>query len=284
VGIFERIEKIDRKLIFLTVFLAAALPMIFPFSMDVSIKHETERFFEAIDALQKGDAVILSMDYSPETRPEIDPMSEGVLMQCFRKGVIVIGLVNTVPNIPIGEAVMKRVAGDCGAIYGRDYVFLGFRPEARAVIINFSDEIRKAFPGDYYGTLLDDLPAMKSIHNFDDIALAVVTTSDDVSLEWLLTANSRFNVKVIMGIASNFYPSFTPYIESKQILGALGGMKGGAEYEKLLKRAGVASSLGDATAGMATQSSVHLLIITYIVLGNIGYLALRRRKGRKGRE
>ena len=277
-GWFEKLAHLDRRIIFATVLLAAAFPMIFPFTQRVVVRDETHRFFEALDALSPGSVIILSMDYGPETRPEIDPMAEAVLRQCFSKGVDVIGMVNTIPNIPVGEAVMLRTAREEGAEYGKDFVYLGFRPEPRAVLINFSEEIRKAFPEDYYHTPLDDLPLTARVHNYDDIALVVAVTSDDVSLEWLLTANTRYGVEVCMGISANYYPSFTPYINSGQVKGALGGMKGAAEYEQLLMEGGVMKRPGGATRGMAVQTSVHLLIIAYILLGNVGFFLLRKRR------
>ena len=275
----RKLGHIDRRIIFVTVFLAGALPLIFPFTLPVAVKPETKRFFDTVDALEAGDRVLLAMDYSPETRPEIDPMSEAVLRHCFFKKIRVVGMVDIIQNIPIGEQVMRRIGDEMGAVYGEDYVYLGFKPEPRALLITMSEEIRKAFPVDFYQTPLDDLPMMKGIHNFDDLELAAVSSADDVSLEWLLTANTRFGVRVVMGISSNFYPSFMPYIESGQILGAMGGMKGCAEYEAMLETAGAVEGLGDATRGMATQSSVHLLIIGYILLGNIGYFALRGKRG-----
>ena len=56
------------------------------------------------------------------------------------------------------------------------------------------------------------------------------------------------------------------------MVGLLGGMKGGAEYEKLLDRPDWA------TRGMGAQSLVHLVIIGFIVLGNIGYFLTPRKK------
>jgi hypothetical protein len=51
----------------------------------------------------------------------------------------------------------------------------------------------------------------------------------------------------------------------------MGGLRGAAEYEALLGRRGVA------TAGMDAQSATHALIIVLILVGNVGYLASRRR-------
>ena len=50
------------------------------------------------------------------------------------------------------------------------------------------------------------------------------------------------------------------------------GMKGAAEYEKLIEKSGTA------TAGMDSQSIAHIAIILLVVVANISYFAMRRRK------
>ena len=47
-------------------------------------------------------------------------------------------------------------------------------------------------------------------------------------------------------------------------------MKGAAEYEKLLGREDWA------TRGMGAQSLIHLIIIGFIILGNVGYFMTRK--------
>ena len=49
-------------------------------------------------------------------------------------------------------------------------------------------------------------------------------------------------------------------------------MKGAAEYEELV------GAIGMATAGMGAQSMVHLMIIFFIIMGNIAYFIGRREK------
>ena len=70
-------------------------------------------------------------------------------------------------------------------------------------------------------------------------------------------------------------PQFYPFIQSKQIKGFLGGLKGAAEYEKLVGE----PSLG--TAGMDAQSIAHLIIILFIILSNI-FVFLERRNIQMG--
>jgi hypothetical protein len=62
-----------------------------------------------------------------------------------------------------------------------------------------------------------------------------------------------------------------PYVQSGQIQGILGGMPGAAEYESLIGQAGIG------TSGMDAQSVAHLVIVGFIIFGNISFFVERRR-------
>jgi hypothetical protein len=67
-------------------------------------------------------------------------------------------------------------------------------------------------------------------------------------------------------------PEMYPYYQSKQLLGLLEGLKGAAEYEKLL------GYKGSATKGMDAQSTGHWMMVVFIVLGNVLYFARGRQR------
>ena len=80
-----------------------------------------------------------------------------------------------------------------------------------------------------------------------------------------------------------------PYVESGQIRGILAGMPGAAEYEQMVFKylnnlgdskflnKGVSINPGKATSRMSAQSVAHLLMVLFIILGNISYYLLRRK-------
>jgi hypothetical protein len=71
-------------------------------------------------------------------------------------------------------------------------------------------------------------------------------------------------------------PLAYPYLGSGQLTGLLGGMKGGAEFE------GLTGFIGKATRFMVSQTFAHLVVILFIVLGNIAFFAVKRRDARLG--
>jgi hypothetical protein len=69
-----------------------------------------------------------------------------------------------------------------------------------------------------------------------------------------------------------------PYVETGQVTGLLAGMKGASEYEIMVQKKGYSTGISRASQGMDAQSLGHLIIMLFIVLGNIGYFYMRRRR------
>ena len=83
-----------------------------------------------------------------------------------------------------------------------------------------------------------------------------------------------------------------PYVQSGQLKGILAGMPGAAEYEQLVYEYMIEEQLnnnkyinqnatitkGKAFARMSAQSVAHLLMVIFIILGNVSYYYSRRVK------
>ena len=76
------------------------------------------------------------------------------------------------------------------------------------------------------------------------------------------------------GTTAVMAPDAYPYLQSKQIEGLVGGLKGAAEYETLIGYPGLG------TRGMPAQEWAHVLVIFFIIIGNLGYYFGRRRRRR----
>ena len=80
-------------------------------------------------------------------------------------------------------------------------------------------------------------------------------------------------VPLVIGLSLGILPANIPYLEAGQLEALLGGVRGAAEYEILMKKPAMGSIV------MSAQSLGHLAIIGFLVLGNITYFM-----SRKGRE
>jgi hypothetical protein len=268
---WERVANIDRRWIYLLVALAVTLPMIVTMRFPIGLTPEARQLFNAIDSLPDSSAVMLTFDYYPSTIAETEPMSVAALRHMFAKDMRVL----TLSNIPLGgpsiaERVTRSVAAEFGKEYGVDYVNLGYRANYVAVMHGLASSIESIFMSDYTGTPVRELPMMQNINNYDDLDFIYVVADNATVDYWISIVNAQYDIRVGSGVTAVVAPKMYAFVESGQMTGLLGGMKGAAEYEKLLGKP------GSATRGMDSQSLVHLLVIFFVIIGNIGYFASRK--------
>ncbi len=269
-------EVIDRRWIYLLVGLAVIVPFIIPMRFPVSISPEARSFFEAVEAVPDSSTVMLVFDYYPSTTAETEPMAIVGARHFFSKDCRII----TLSNIPYGgptmaETVTRRVAEEYGKVYGVDFVNLGYKYGYVSVLKGMGLSIESIFPTDNSGTPLSELPLMDSVVNYEQIAFIFEVADNNTADYWISIVNAGYGVPMGVGTTAVMAPKYYAFAGAKQIVGLLGGMKGAAEYEILLQQPGTAFR------GMDVQSLVHLLIIVFVMIGNIAFFVGRGRHKRK---
>ena len=270
-----RLENLDRRIVFLLIFASVMIPLIFPLGLPIVPGVEATAFFESVEALQPGDAVYLAADYDPGSLPELQPMLEASIRQLCRKDVRIIAGSLWPACPPLVNGAFTAIAeGEYHKVYGTDYVNLGFK-EGREVVMNqLGQSIRGVYPVDSAGASIDAMPVMRNTDSYADIKLIVnVSAGYPGTKEWVQQVRSRYNIPIVSGCTAVSAPEYFPYFQSGQLSGLLGGLAGAAEYEKLVGEGGTAAKKMDA------QSLGHVVIILFILLGNLIYF-LRWREGR----
>lgn len=272
-NIFERISNLDRRIIFITIALAVALPLIFPLHLKVDISEPVKGLYRAIDSLPPGSVVLVSTDYDPATFPELYPATEAVLRHAFSKNLKVFMMAMWAPGVPLGTRALATVAPEYNKQYGVDYVNIGYRPGGQAMLITLGKNIRDVAVSDFRGFPADSLPLMRQVRSAKDIAMVITLSAGDPGvLAWILYFQARYHIRLGAATTAIMAPQMYPYLQSKQLVGLLGGLKGSAEYEKLIKKPRLA------TSGMDSQSIAHAVIVLFILLGNAMFLLTRKRR------
>ena len=278
--LFESLTKIPRRIIFLTIALAVAVPLIIPIGIPVNVMPQSKKLFDAVEDLTSDSKpVLLSCDFNPQSLPELYPMLLAVMRQCFSKNIKVILMALWPQGTGMVEMGLEELTQEFTKEYGVDYTFLGYKFGVAAVLLGMGENIKGVFPVDYYGTPLDSLPLMKSTGNYKDISLIItLSTGDPGWRQWLLYAQSRYGARLGVGVTAVSAADVYPYVETGQVTGLLAGMKGASEYETLVQQKGYAEGIFRASQGMDAQSLGHLLIMIFIILGNVGYFYMRRKQ------
>ena len=286
--IFIVLGSLDRRIIFIIVGLSVLIPLLKPEWVDLPIRPtpESQIVFDEINKLNEGDKVLLSFEYGPSTKPEIHPMAIAILKHLYAKNIQVYGFALWPDGNFMSTEAFSEVSDDYDKKYGVDYVNLGYKPGGEAVIKGIASDIRTLYTVDLQGTSINDIPMMKDVVNIEDFDFVFsLSAGYPGSKEWVQYACDPKNIPLSTGCTSIQVTDIMPYVENDQIRGILAGMPGAAEYESLveaeLQKMGIAGKPGEASGMMAAQSIAHVVIVLFIIFGNISYF-ITRKKNRKG--
>jgi hypothetical protein len=289
---WTRLQAIDRRWIYLVVWLVVMLPLLFPFPIRPKATPPVEHLFNYVDTMPKDKSLIISVDYGPDTQAELHPMYIAMLRHAFtmRRRVGVLCLFVT--SLGLAEDGLRQVSAEFNAhaqthedsiINGEDYAFWGWTTPILTVMLGMGERITNVFPVDYYGARTESLPVMNHIRNYDDAGILVSLASGSSPAWWINYAQTQFGVRLGCGVTAVSAADYYPYLNSGQFIGMLGGMKGAAEYEEMLAGRMTDNHMdwhlrAKGTEAMSSQTAAHLAIMAFIVIGNIAYFATRRRK------
>ncbi len=267
---FSKLQKIDNRVIYALVLVAIIFPLLNPIGIPFNIDEMTQDIFDEVENLPDGSVVMLAVDYSAGAAPQIHPQAIAMFKQLFYDKnckIIVTAIASTGPLFY--AQIMKEVGDTHGKVYGEDYVHLGFLAGTETAIAAYANSFQKAYPSDFNGTPIGDLPMMADIKSAADIDFAMIFTASEPS-QYVRQLQGAYGVKLGIGINSVTVSSQMPYYNSGQLVGILNGLNGAAEYEAL------AGYPGTATAGMDAVSATALVVLAFIIIGNIAWAGSRK--------
>ena len=270
---FLKIGSIDRRWIFLIIAAVVIVPLIIPVGLPIRPTDTTKNVYDAIEKLPVGSKVLLSVEYSPSTRPENHPMTISILRHLFKNDhKVFITCLWPDGQFMAQDAINQVAKQEFNKTYGVDYVFLGFRPGNEAVVKGIVSNLRKLYTVDVYQKKIDEIPLMNGINNFKDFDFLFSSSAGfPGTIEWVQYASDPTGIPMASGVTSIQVNEVMPYVQAGQMVGVLAGMPGAAEYEALINQK------GSATSGMDAQSVAHLVIVLFIILGNVSFFIERNR-------
>ncbi len=274
---FDKLEKLDRRIIFVLVFLVVAYPLLWPLKLPIPISPMSQAFYDQAEQLKPGDVVMISFDYSAASLPEQFPQSKATLTHVYAKGAKIVAVTFWVDGPIFIDRAFKEVFGASQghSKYGVDFVNLGYVLGAETAMASFGKDIYATVAKDYYGQATDALPLMKNVKSAKDFKLVIALSSGTPGYRELLRQiQGPYSIPLIAGVTAVVGPEIRPYFP-QQIGGVMEGLAGAAEYEMLLVGYGYKGTL---SAPMDAQSLGHLLVVLFVILGNVGFVMRKNRK------
>lgn len=289
-NVFEKLMNLDRRWIFLLLLIVCVISYSISYDVPILVEPETRKIYDFIDDLQKGSIVMVAIDYDPNNMAELHPMTYVIVEHCWRKELKVIFTALSQNGPGMADQAIRDISDSLmiertynGVTYppreivnGIDYTFLGYKPYYALIILGMGQDFRLPFPNDYYGTPLDSLPMMRGVHNYDDLGVVVDISGGNITDAWISYGQGRFGFPLALGLTGVMTAQYYPFLGSGQVLGIMGGLLGAAQYEEMADNPGMAKD------GMRVQLGAHMVIIFFILMGNLGLLMERRRRKKEG--
>lgn len=299
--ILEKLLTLDRRIIFLVVFLALSIPIFMQLKINIQVTSEVQILYDALSQLSRGSRILVSCDYDPGSEPELQPMAEAGFRYFIENDLkfIIIGLWpqgslqanKALESInESGDAFIVEngdtlyfggdliVVGSDTARYGIDFINLGYQVGQELVIQRMGSSFGAAFPNDTrFSRPISEYPLMDGINRLADFDFIYnLSAGYPGTYEWVQFAVDRFHVAVGAGNTAVQAPLVYPYLDTGQLSGLLGGMKGGAEFERLV------GHRDRATMSMVSQTAAHIFVILFVVIGNIAFFGTQGGKRKRG--
>ncbi len=268
----DRLLGIDRRIIFIFVAAAITIPLIIRFELPVPATKDVKGIYDKINSLPDDSHILISFDYDPASKEELQPMAIALLHHCFRKNVKVIGMTLNPGGSGLADKAITEAGEEYNKKYKEDYVFLGYKTGVELVMINMGENIYSAFPNDFNGNPTADLPVLKGVQSLHDFDYVIDLASGSSIEAWIAFAKEKYKFDLGAGCTAVISPDMYPFLQSDQLNGLMSGLKGAAEYETLINRK------SSAVAGMSPQSAVHVLVVLFILFGNTLYFLSGRKK------
>jgi len=269
-------RMVERRIVFLYVGVAVALPLFMSIEQSIPVSAEVRAVYDELEKLPVGSKVLISFDYDPASAPELQPQAEAFISECFSRDIkiIIMGLWPQGPqlaNQAVERVLEREEFRDKGITYGTDWVNLGFQSGNEFVIQRMGSSFRSMFKTDYSGTPYEELDLVKNVKNFDAIDYAMNLSSGfPGTVEWVQVGVDRYGLRMGAGNTAVQAPTVYPYLGT-QLIGLMGGMSGAAEFEQVTARPDKASRF------MLSQSLAHVIVMAFIIIGNVAFF----RSGRK---
>ena len=262
----------DRRWIYLMVAAAMCLPLAHPFHFPgLSVTPQVQALHDRIEKMPAGSNLLLSFDFDPSSKAELEPQARAILRHAFKRHLTVFAMGLWPSGWGMSQRIVQESADRAKAKDGQDYVLLGSQVGGSAIILGMGQDLAKTFPKDVRGRPVQDIPAMKSVKTLKDFHLIISLGAGDPGPEaWVVFGGDRHKVPLAAGTVSVNAAILQPYVQGRQILALVPGMKGAAEYEMLMKEEGAA------TKGMDSLSLASFLLIGLVLVANVAYLMGRR--------
>jgi len=272
VSILEKLTAIPREIVIGLVIISMIIPTLNPLGLPIMTGQMAKDWYNFVEDTPAGSVVLFDIGFGSGGYPSLGPATIAVFHQFFDNDLKVIIMATALEGSMMYPLIMDAVRPETkhGAVYGDDYVFLGYIAGVQTAMAGVLGDLPAIISNDYLGTPIGQIDVLDGIGGAQDIDLvAYMTTAGGTSEGWVYQAYSAYGKDLLGGFLSMMTTSMKPYYDTGQLLGVIDGVKGAADMEFLT------GNPGDAIQSSDVLSFSQTLVVIFVLIGNISYWASR---------
>jgi hypothetical protein len=242
------------------------------------IGEEAGQVNNLIEQLPEDASVLLSFDYDPGFSGELDAAATAVVDHLISRGAY-LTLVSTIPAGPVlAERFLSQATSRHNLIRNTHYINLGFVPGGPTGLVSLAENLQRALPYTLDGEAAwnqdeasagrSDFLPLEGIEQVSDFNLVLVLVDDSFTARaWIeqvqpSLAVETFQTPMAMVVSAQVEPLVRPYYDAnpRQLQGFVSGLRGGAAYEQLTGRDGMAGFSWDGFISGLSVAGLMLLV------------------------
>lgn len=274
--IFDKLLNLDRRILYFFLFVAVSAPLISPIGVPVKVTPLVRNAYDRIEALESGDNVLLHIGVNAGTWPNTGPQGKAIVEHIFSKpGVKILMWPTGTESERLFQTNVFDIISHSDKVYGEDWAFLTYTPGDEQGMAVMLKDFKAVTKEDTYGTSLNSLSVLDTIKSAGDIDLVISDAGGDTIDAVIRQMNAPYGLDIINTPDPMYLASSMPYVTAGQLVSMVIGGTGASEYEILTNNPGEGAVMSDSI------SLGHVVVVTFVIIGNVCYLATRDRGGKK---
>ncbi len=287
----EKLQSIPKPYLFFILILCTSIPLWFPgIKVPNKPQDSTVDLFNKLMELPEGSTVLVSSDWTNSTRGESGGQFKALFRILMRKHIRACIYTSADPQAPkVARDTLQTLNEIQTAAHRptydewKDWVHLGYFPNAEGTALSIAANLKKAFSGKKAkdpgtGNMRDvfESPVLDKVQKVADFPLLIVLTASNTSTITIERLNGK--VPLAMLVTGVMGPETQVYYQSGQVIGLSKGLKGVYDLETMMDEKFPGElNLDQGSLYYPTLHIALILLILAVAAGNVGMFLGRRR-------
>lgn len=243
---WEKLQAIDRRFLYMILIVLVLGGLSINIEIPVKPDESSAKLYRSFATIPEGKTVLLQSDWTNSTRGENYGHFQAAVRTLMSKNVKFVLFALADPQAPqvarnaLAELNAERVKNQLEPyVKGRDYVDLGYFPNAEGTSVSMGTDLRRFWagkktpmPGSPGEVDIFKTPVLQDVRKIEDCAMLLIVTASATSDIAIQRLSGRVQICCMCTGVSG--PGLLPYYQSGQLSGLGIGLKGVYDMERMM--------------------------------------------------